>query len=276
MRYSSERSSEKVLSVNCCGVEYLWDNKDHTQLREHGRMDFHILYIAEGRCYAEVGGASVVAEAGSIILYMPGKRQKYSFKAADRAVSCYWHFTGTDCENLLYEFGFVKEGVYSIGKSRMLVSVVEKTEREQSLKNPYYEAVCAAYLLEFLSLAGRKMQTAGNLTYQKNKQLLEGVCDLMLAEYGHAHSLQYYADFCNLSLGRFSHVFKESMGVAPHEYLTRIRIEKAQQLLRINRLSVAEVAECTGFSGQNYFSRTFKRYTGKSPRDYASDEWQVG
>ena len=262
----------KFLSVDCCGVDRLWDNKDHNQLREHGRADYHILYIAEGRCYAEVDGCSVVAEAGSMILYLPCHRQKYSFRAADRAVSCYWHFTGENCENLLLQFGFLGEGVYHVGKSQMLAAIVEKAEREQSLKNPYYEAVCAAYLLEFLTLAGRKMKTVHNQAYQKNKQLLESVCDLMLAEYMHAHPLDYYAAHCRLSLGRFSHVFRESMGVSPHEYLMRIRIEKAQQLLRHNRFSVAEVAERTGFSGQNYFSRTFKRYTGKSPRDYAAEE----
>ncbi len=268
-------NANDFLCVNLCGIEHL-NTRDTLTLREHGRTDYHILYIAEGKCYAEIGGNAVIAEAGSIILYLPGSRQKYAFKKRDGSVSCYLHFGGTVCENLLRSFGFTEDGVYQIGKSNVLVSIIEKTEREKHLKSINYESLCAAYLLEFLSLAGRKMQTAGNQTYQKNKQLLERVCDLMLAEYMHAHPLQYYADFCNLSLGRFSHVFKESMGVSPHEYLTRIRIEKAQQLLRINRLSVAEVAECTGFSGQNYFSRTFKRYTGKSPRNYAADEWQVG
>ena len=113
------------------------------------------------------------------------------------------------------------------------------------------------------------MKTAENAVYQKNRALLDRVCDKMLQEHGTPYPLQYYADFCNLSLGRFSHIFKEGMGVSPHEYLTRIRIEKAEQLLTNTDLSIAEVAEQTGFSGQNYFSRAFKRYTGKTPREFA-------
>ncbi|MBQ9801702.1 MAG: helix-turn-helix transcriptional regulator [Clostridia bacterium] len=272
MKHSTEQSSKEYLFVNCCGIDRIYQ-RDTLALREHGRMDYHILYIAEGRCYAEVGGQSVIAEAGSLILYMPGKRQKYSFKGADRSVSCYWHFAGTGAEKLLYDFGFVREGVYHVGKSQILLSVLEKTEREQSLKNPYYEAVCAAYLLEFLALAGRKSKSESNRSYQKNKQMIDRVCDQMLAEYMHRYPLQRYADFCNLSLGRFSHLFKESMGLSPYEYLMRIRIEKARQLLGNTMMSVSEVAERTGFTGQNYFSRTFKRYTGKSPRAFMMEEY---
>lgn len=273
MRYSSEKNSNEYLLVNICGIDRL-HTRDTLRIREHGRMDYHILYIAEGKCYAEVGGESVVAEAGSLILYMPGKRQKYAFHKVDCSISCYLHFTGTGCENLLFSLGFVREGVYPVGRSRMLVSVIEKMEREQNLKALHYESVCTAYLLEFLALASRKMKSAQNITYHKNRKMIDGVCEKMLEEHMHPHPLQYYADSCNLSLGRFSHVFKESMGVSPHEYLMRIRIERAAHLLQNTDMSVAEVAECTGFSGQNYFSRTFKRYTGKAPRDFAAEEWR--
>ena len=67
-------------------------------------------------------------------------------------------------------------------------------------------------------------------------------------------------------------MFKDGLGVSPHEYLMRIRIEKAEQLLSNSDFSIAEVAEQTGFSGQNYFSRAFKRHTGKTPREFADQK----
>ena len=257
------------LFVNLCGIDYLFA-KDRQQLREHGRDDYHILYIAQGKCHTEIAGREIVAPAGSLILFMPHSRQKYAFFGRDQSVSCWLHFGGALCERLLYELGFTGDGVYHVGKSNRLVSIVESMDREMKLKRINYEMLCSAYLGEFLALAGQKMKTAENLSYQKYRTLLDGVCDQMLKEHGKAYPLQYYADFCNLSLGRFSHIFKEGMGVSPHEYLTRIRIEKAIQLLENSNLTVAEIAEQTGFSGQNYFSRAFKRYTGKTPREYTS------
>ncbi len=257
-----------LLFVNLCGINHLF-TKDTLQIREHGRDDFHILYIAEGKCHAEINGQSVVAPAGSLILFMPHSRQKYAFFCQDRSISCWLHFGGEICGKLLLDLGFSGDGVYHIGKSNRLVSIIELMDREMKLKKSNYEVLCGAYLGEFLALAAQKMKTAENLSYQKNRALLDRVCDKMLQEHGNAYPLQYYADFCNLSLGRFSHIFKEGMGVSPHEYLTRIRIEKAAQLLGNSDLTIAEVAEQTGFSGQNYFSRAFKRYTGKTPREFA-------
>ena len=267
----STAKGQGLLFVNLCGIDHLFD-RDRLQIREHGRDDYHILYIAEGKCHAKIGGREMVAPAGSIVLFMPHSRQKYAFFSRDRSVSCWLHFGGALCERLLPELGLVGDGAYHVGKSGRLMALVETMDREMKLKRSNYEMLCGAYLGEFLALAGQKMKTAENLAYQRNRVLLDRVCDQMLKEHGEPHSLQYYADFCNLSLGRFSHVFKEGMGVSPHEYLTRIRIEKAMQLLENSKLSVAEVAEQTGFSGQNYFSRAFKRYTGKTPREFTTEQ----
>lgn len=268
MKATPMQDAKGLLYVNLCGIEHLFD-RDRLQIREHGRSDFHILYIAEGKCHAVVGGQSVIAPAGSLILYMPHERQQYAFFRRDRSISCYLHFGGSLCEKLLCDLGFAGAGVYHIGKSNRLVSIIETMDHEMQLKKINYEMLCSAYLLEFLAVAGQKMKTAENIIYQKNRAMLDRVCEKMLQEYADAHPLQYYADFCNLSLGRFSHVFKEGMGVSPHEYLARIRIEKAKKLLQNSDFSIAEVAEKTGFSGQNYFSRAFKRFTGKTPREFA-------
>lgn len=263
--------SEGLLFVNLCGINRIY-TKNTLQIREHGREDFHILYIAEGKCHVRIGDRDQIAPAGSLILFMPHSRQQYAFFCQDRSVSCYVHFGGQLCQKLLSQLGFLSDGVYHIGKSNRLASIVETMDREMKLKKVNFEMLCSAYLLEFLTLAGQKMKTAENLVYQKYRALLDRVCDKMLQEHGKPYPLQYYADFCNLSLGRFSHIFREGMGVSPHEYLTRIRIEKAAQLLSNSDLSIAEVAEQTGFSGQNYFSRSFKRYTGKTPREFAQSQ----
>ena len=67
----------------------------------------------------------------------------------------------------------------------------------------------------------------------------------------------------------FSRLFKSRIGETPIEYLTKIRVEKAQQLLKFPPYSVKDVAEAVGFSDPLYFSRAFKRQTGMSPTEYA-------
>jgi len=57
------------------------------------------------------------------------------------------------------------------------------------------------------------------------------------------------------------------------EYIRKLRIEKAIELMRQNKYSLTEVAYLTGFSDQSHFTRIFKQHTGKSPSAYKK-EWQ--
>lgn len=63
-------------------------------------------------------------------------------------------------------------------------------------------------------------------------------------------------------------VFKNAYGITPYNYLLRIRISSAQQLLEQTNLSVKEIAFSLGFSDEHYFSHLFKTKTGKTPTNY--------
>ena len=67
------------------------------------------------------------------------------------------------------------------------------------------------------------------------------------------------ADLIHVSEGRFSHLFKESAGMAPLQYINKVRLEKAANLLKRGDYTVAEVANAVGFSDYNHFGRLFRR-----------------
>lgn len=66
-----------------------------------------------------------------------------------------------------------------------------------------------------------------------------------------------------------SRLFKQEVGETLTEYLLRIRIEKAADLLKTGRYKVGEIGEMVGYSASSYFSIMFKKYTGFSPREYS-------
>jgi AraC family transcriptional regulator len=71
-----------------------------------------------------------------------------------------------------------------------------------------------------------------------------------------------------MSLDGFIRVFKQSMGVPPHQYVLRKRVGRAQALLGSPALSIAEVALRAGFADQSHFSTMFRRLTGLTPQHY--------
>lgn len=73
-----------------------------------------------------------------------------------------------------------------------------------------------------------------------------------------------------LSLNYLRDQFDAEMGMSPKQYLQTIRVEQAKKLFSTSSLSVIDVAKLCGFSDPYYFSRFFKKVTGKSPSDYKS------
>lgn len=63
-------------------------------------------------------------------------------------------------------------------------------------------------------------------------------------------------------------MFKQSLGLTAMKYFTRLRIERASQLLREGRLSIAAIAEQVGYESPFYFSRVFRQHLGVSPRNW--------
>jgi AraC-like DNA-binding protein len=72
----------------------------------------------------------------------------------------------------------------------------------------------------------------------------------------------------NLSPSRFHALFFEATGQSPFEYLTRLRLKRAQELLLSTAMQVQDIAQNVGFRDPFHFTRTFKRFAGQSPRQY--------
>ncbi len=92
-------------------------------------------------------------------------------------------------------------------------------------------------------------------------------------DYIHTHlesdlSLKELAAIAQISPHYFAQLFKQSMGVTPHQYVIRCRIERAKQLLRQQELAIADVAKVIGFVDQSHFHRHFKRLVGVTPKAF--------
>lgn len=260
MNFSSEYVSADFLKLNSCGIQDL-SGTDIDMHRKNGRKDYYLLYIRKGRCYINSPEKSCNITEGNLILFRPGISQEYYFRKKDNSATCYIHFTGSACDGLLKDIGLENQNILYIGKNRLIDDIYTKMAKEYTLKKPFYENMCTAYLLEFFSLIAR-------IRISNTKPEIDRVCMKMHENYAKNYSIKVYADMCNLSVSRFSHIFKDSVGCAPLEYVIKSRIEYAKELLIKSSLSISEIAELAGFSNQNYFSRMFKKHTGLSPTQF--------
>jgi AraC family transcriptional regulator len=81
-------------------------------------------------------------------------------------------------------------------------------------------------------------------------------------------SLHQVAASASLSQYHFLRLFKRQIGLTPHAYIQRLRLQRAALLLSRSNETISEIASQLGFSSPGHFSDSFRRYYGLTPSQY--------
>ena len=85
-------------------------------------------------------------------------------------------------------------------------------------------------------------------------------------------NIDFLTDKMAMSRTSLYNKIKALTGIGANDYINRIRIEKAVQLLTDTQLSITEISEEVGFTYQRYFSTAFKQIKGVTPTQFRSDQ----
>ncbi|WP_282124152.1 helix-turn-helix domain-containing protein [Algibacter mikhailovii] len=109
----------------------------------------------------------------------------------------------------------------------------------------------------------------------KSEVVLENTL-VYIAEHLHKElTISELASFNNLSKDHFSRNFFEKFGIRPNKYIQSKRVERAQLLLLTTDDSLLEIAEKVGFLNISYFSKIFKKFTGRTPTHFRKEQMKV-
>jgi AraC family transcriptional regulator len=125
--------------------------------------------------------------------------------------------------------------------------------------------VLAVHLLRYYTAAGSAFpRRAGGLSGKK----LSEVTSFMAENCTRDVRLEELAQVAGISRFHFAREFKKVTGASPHQYLMKLRIQRAKSLLQGSNLPLIDVGLQSGFSHQSHFTRLFRRFTGTTPQSY--------
>jgi AraC family transcriptional regulator len=172
------------------------------------------------------------------------------------------------------EFRFRDPQLEAIGL--MLLSELEREsqleqlhlEQEHGSDKLYIESltnVLAVHLLRHYSATQPRFSMyPGGLPERQLLQVLDYIHD----HFNQPIKLADLAALLDISPFHFSHLFKQSMGIAPYQYLLQQRIERAKQLLKQTDRSITEIALLCGFNSHSHLSKQFRQITTMTPNAY--------
>lgn len=134
-------------------------------------------------------------------------------------------------------------------------------------------AMAYSKLLQFLVALFRiyENSTASNPDHRRIMRLAE-VFSYIESHLDSPVTTEELMDVAAMSASTLNRYFKKATGLSPVEYQIHKRIEQACTLMRTSDLSLMMIADRTGFSDPNYFTRTFRKIMGVPPTKYRSDK----
>ena len=166
---------------------------------------------------------------------------------------------------LLPKFAIPDPFIYQIGVA--LKSALTKHGTSSRL---YAETLINALILHLLEhYSTTRINTFECISGTLPQYKLQQIIDYIHAYLDSDLSLNELATLVQMSPHYFSRLFKETTGFTPHQYVIRCRIERAKDLLKQGKLSIAEVAKEVGFVDQSHLNRYFKRQLGITPKNYS-------
>lgn len=125
-------------------------------------------------------------------------------------------------------------------------------------------------LNELLLVETARSMKEGGRILPRGDAVVPQVCRWIKSHLGDDFSIADLVRLSGYGRSRFFSLFFAETGMSPNDYVVRMRVDRAQALIRKRRCNILEVALACGFKSAATFSSTFRKFTGVSPRIFRS------
>ena len=259
----------------------------HQTMHSHDYVQ--MWYVKSGSCHHYFNGSDFELHEGNLFIVPPYMEH-------------YLESTNSDCELITCEFSedfmriaekddaehlfdivylepilihckTLKPSLYFKGSAAHDLEVLfSELEREYKTQDNFYSTIIRANVLRLLTLIARQYDELNNSTRDEMFARYRNAINQAL-QYINEHFCEkiYLEDVCRISLmspSAFSSIFKHITGTTFTEYLLRLRVSKARDMMINTTRPITDICFECGFNDPAYFHRAFKKITGSSPGKY--------
>ncbi|MCZ2260862.1 AraC family transcriptional regulator [Sporosarcina sp. G11-34] len=232
--------------------------------RENRIPNYDLFYIWSGEGKLVLNGKSYDVAKGHCFLFKPGDQTSATQSPQNRLKLTYIHFDITVTSLITPSAHRI------IGNTISFESLLTQYIRLCLIKEYGSEIEAKLILKQLMIHLLREDQEKEKEVLEISNSLLETIQEIANYVQVHPserHSIASLAVRANLSPQYFSQKFKQYMGHTIKFHIVSSRIKRAEHLLHYSGMTVTETAYALGYNDLHFFSRQFKKYTGKNPSE---------
>ncbi len=245
----------------------------------HWHDEIELIYVTSGETIYNINGEVVQLKTGEGIFVNSRKMHFAYSEQKECEYLCILLHPMLLCSSMNMERDFIKPVIQNknLNFLRLTTDVKWQADILDCVKVMYDQKNSLTFVLRTQSLFSDIWAILFENVPQERGETESNSIDLYILKNMIGFIRQYYhekltlaqiAEAGSVGQSKCCKLFKKYLSQSPNEYLTNYRLEKSMQLLQTSDLSITEIAFAVGFSGSSYFSETFRKCFGNSPKEY--------
>lgn len=254
-------SADEDFLVTCGGLEYC-DLKYHIDRPQFEY--FGIEYIVSGMCSLVLDGKNYALTAGSVFCYGPRTHHEIRNTGGGPLIKFFVDFTGRDVAKVVGDPFLESLAPYQMPNLKTMHGLFQQIQDTGKQGGRGCQRILR-HLLELIALMTRfkavDLQSVNTGSYLSYARCLSDI------ELNHCtiKSVEQLAARNHVSTGHLARMFKKFADESPWQMITRLKMNRAGELLLRDHVLIKDVAGKVGFEDSYHFSRVFKQHYGMSP-----------
>lgn len=230
--------------------------------REH----FVLAYAQSGAAFYTIGGEKIHVKKGNVVFMKP--HQAYCAKSDDENPWSFFSvaFVAEFGDDESKKFFLSLPSIFRFSDSSRTLSNFAELHRVWTAKRTGCLIKCRSLILDIFHILLSDEIRRGKASAHYGK--IESIVDMMRENSEKNFSLSELCEISGLSSSHFRMLFKEITGLSSVQFQNRLKIDCAKDLILSGSCNVTEAARAVGFDNVYYFSRLFRKLTGKNPSEY--------
>ncbi|MEN6385331.1 MAG: AraC family transcriptional regulator [Phycisphaerales bacterium] len=228
---------------------------------------FRLVYTSKGNATIITKTGKLDIQNGSIYGFAPNEIGQIINQSEKPWDHYYIHFTGKNATKLYNQAAFPSQRVIQTVNPADLELIFENIVREATNQSAYSQIICNSYL----NILMHKLATelTSNQQHHCTSQTTYLKCRTYINKnFSKIHTIEQIADDCFVNKVYLCRLFRQYTNISPMQFVIKLKMNKAALLLMQTSYSIKQIAYELNFESQYYFSRTFKKYYGISPKTY--------
>lgn len=245
--------------------------------RPEGRPEHVLIVCLDGAGSCRIGPSRWRLERGHGVVLPPGIPHQYASDEDDPWSIFWFHFVGARAADYVEALNVTRRHArFWVHEIDQLIEGFEECHRY--VLGGYTDSDLIGLTTSFARLLGlcRTLQRSRDLRRRHAEDRVLRSIRFMRENLQRPLTLGALASEAGFSIPHFSAIFRRQMNCGPIEFLNRLKLQKACELLHTTELGVAEIAYSTGYEDPLYFSRTFRQHIGVSPREFRRASGKAG